>query len=65
MSATTSPPASATWHDHAVSEKVTRPYAIGGCREVTPDGWIIGSCTEVLGEGKELSGRVHFFRIKG
>lgn len=52
-----------TWHDHAVSEPFTRPYAIGGCREVTSDGWIIGSFTEVLGEGKALTGRVHFFRI--
>jgi hypothetical protein len=52
-----------TWRDHAVSDPFTRPYAIGGCREITPDGWIIGSFTEVLGEGRDLSGRVHFIRI--
>ncbi len=52
-----------TWRDHAVSEPFKRPYAIGGCREVTADGSIIGSFTEVLGEGKDLSGRVHFLRI--
>ena len=54
----------ATWQDHALSEPFTSPYAIGGCREVTPDGWIIGSFTDVTGNKKSgLKGRVHFFRI--
>ena len=55
-----------TWHDHAISEPFTSPYAIGGCREVTPDGWIIGSFTDVTGETKNGApeGRVHFFRIR-
>lgn len=56
----------ATWRDHAVSQPFRQPYAIGGCREVTPDGFVIGSFTDV-DEGKHpqggLVGRVHFFRI--
>ena len=42
-----------TWHDHAISERrfasherMFHPYAIGGCREVTADGYIIGSFTD-------------------
>ncbi|MBM4080371.1 MAG: hypothetical protein FJ278_11780 [Planctomycetes bacterium] len=55
----------ATWRDHAVSAPFKRAYSIGGCREVTPDGWIIGSFTDVTGEQKDgwPGGRVHFFRI--
>lgn len=55
----------ATWHDHALSEPFGHPYAIGGCREVTPDGFIIGSFTDVTDEKKNggACGRVHFFRI--
>jgi len=54
-----------TWLDHAVSVPFKQPYAIGGCREVTPDGWIIGSFTDVTGTTNNgaLVGRVHFFRI--
>lgn len=55
-----------TWHDHAVSEKLTQPYAIGGCREITPDGFIIGSFTDVSAEKHPqggLIGRVCFLRI--
>lgn len=56
----------ATWHDHAISEPFKQPYAIGGCREVTPDGWIIGSFSDMTGEKKNGApeGRVHFFRIR-
>ena len=55
-----------TWNDHAISEPFRQPYAIGGCREVTSDGYIIGSFTDVTGETKNgaTEGRVHFFRIK-
>lgn len=35
-----------TWYDYAVSEKVFKPYSIGGCRELTSDGCIIGSFTD-------------------
>jgi hypothetical protein len=56
----------ATWRDHAVSGAFRQPYSVGGCREITPDGFIIGSFTDV-GEEKHpqggLVGRVHFFRI--
>ena len=50
-----------TWRDHAVSETVINPYAIGGCREVTADGWIIGSFTDQISTNG--SGKVYFFRI--
>lgn len=55
----------ATWHDHALSAPLTQPYSVGGCREITPDGHIIGSFTDVTGEKKNgfPSGRVFFFRI--
>lgn len=55
----------ATSHDHAHSEPFRRPYSVGGCREITPDGFIIGSFTDVTAEKKDggLGGRVHFFRI--
>lgn len=54
-----------TWHDHAASEPFTRPYAIGGCRELLPDGSLIGSFTDVSGtrEAGNLRGRVYFFRV--
>ena len=56
----------ATWHDYAASSKVNHPYAVGGCRSVTADGYIIGSFTEV--EGTEIKkvrgGKVWFFKIK-
>lgn len=54
-----------TWKDHALSEPFRQPYAIGGCREITPDGSIIGSFTDVTGEQNKggAGGRVHFFRI--
>lgn len=56
----------ATWHDHAVSsESFKQPYAIGGFRDVTPDGFIIGSFTEVVNAvaNEQSKGRAHFFRI--
>lgn len=55
----------ATWQDHAVSPPVGNPYSIGGCREVTPDGWIIGSFTDqTTATTVSASGAtVYFFRI--
>ncbi|HNT35278.1 MAG TPA: BNR-4 repeat-containing protein, partial [bacterium] len=32
-----------TWHDHALSAPVVNPYSIGGCRQLTSDGYVIGS----------------------
>ncbi|MBI3880873.1 MAG: hypothetical protein HY301_12550 [Verrucomicrobia bacterium] len=54
-----------TWHDHAVSSKFHQPYAIGGCREITPDGFVIGSFTELEGtETKKMrGGKVWFFKV--
>jgi hypothetical protein len=56
----------ATWRDHAIAGPFNSPYGIGGCREVTPDGFVIGTFTEL--EGSEVSkfrgGRVWFFKIK-
>ncbi|MBI5759681.1 MAG: hypothetical protein HZA46_14275 [Planctomycetales bacterium] len=59
----------ATWRDHAVSESFTQPFAIGGCREVTPDGWIIGSFTDKTDTSDTKNttaprGKVWFFKIK-
>ena len=55
-----------TWRDHAVSPAVTNPYSIGGSREVTEDGWIIGSFTEQIASTLDSGGgsKVHFFRIR-
>jgi hypothetical protein len=44
-----------TWRDHAKSKEKFGIYALGGAREVTSDGSIIGSFTQ--------GGRVNFFRI--
>jgi len=44
-----------TWRDHAKSKAKYGPYALGGAREVTSNGYIIGSFTQ----GK----KVYFFRI--
>ena len=55
-----------TWRDHGVSDPVTNPYSIGGCREVTADGWIIGSFTDQIAPTTDGGGgsKVHFFRIR-
>lgn len=54
-----------TWRDHAASEPFAQPYAVGGCREVTAAGEIIGTFTEVVhaATDERSRGRVHFFRI--
>lgn len=49
-----------TWHDYALSEQTFTLYAIGGCRELTADGDIIGSFTD---QGSSPA-RVYFFKIK-
>ncbi|HEX2473386.1 MAG TPA: hypothetical protein VHK01_01495, partial [Lacipirellulaceae bacterium] len=55
-----------TWRDYAVGPTVTNIYAIGGCREVTDDGWIIGSFTEQIASTLDPGGgsKVRFFRIR-
>ncbi len=54
-----------TWHDYALSQETFRPYAIGGCREVTPAGEIIGTFTDQLAPGTSSGGRcpVYFFKV--
>jgi hypothetical protein len=56
-----------TWQDHAVSDAVTNPYSIGGCRVVSKDGYILGSFTDQIAPNTDTGGgsKVYFFRIKG
>ena len=56
----------ATWHDHAVSLPVTAPDAIGGCRELTPDGRVIGLFTDAIEPRNEPIGKskLYFFQFK-
>jgi hypothetical protein len=35
----------ATWYDYAESDAFHAPYAVGGCREITGDGFLVGSFT--------------------
>jgi len=55
-----------TWRDYAASDTVANPYSIGGCREVTADGWIIGSFTEQITPTTDNGGgsKVHFFKFR-
>ena len=55
-----------SWHDHAVSSVVSSPYAIGGCRAITHDGWIIGTFTDAIepSDASEGKSKVYFFKIK-
>ena len=55
-----------SWHDFAVSQTVTGAYSIGGCREVTRDGYVIGSFTEQM-SGTTITNptsKVYFFKIR-
>ena len=53
-----------TWHDHAVSEATFSLYAVGGCRELTDDGAVIGAFTDTRDTSARPGGsRVYFFRI--
>lgn len=66
----------ATWYEYAAGDKVYPIsdlgwhglYAIGGPRELTEDGHIIGTYTEVADFAKSYyephSGKVHFFKIQ-
>jgi len=55
-----------TWHDYAVSGPVVSPYAIGGCREVTADGWVIGSFTDTESDPNDSKpkSKVYFIKIR-
>ena len=50
----------ATWYDYAVSRQAFVPYSIGGCREISADGSILGSFTDT----RDPPGKVYFIRIK-
>jgi hypothetical protein len=56
----------ATWYDYAVSDPVQNPYSIGGCREITTDGFILGSFTDQTTPTTDVGGgsKVYFFKIK-
>lgn len=55
-----------TWYDYAASETVFKPYSIGGCREITSDGYIIGSFTDQQRPTSEPGGGcpVYFIKIR-
>jgi len=55
-----------TWYDYAVSDQIFAPYAIGGCRDLTPEGYIIGSFTHRMGSSQDsdVTFQVHFFKIQ-
>lgn len=54
-----------TWHDHAASLLVTAPYAVGGCRELTPDGRAIGLFTDAIEPNKDPVGKskLYFYQF--
>ncbi len=49
------------WEDYAVGPNMTSPFAVSGSREITSDGYIIGSVTDLNSTG---GGEVYFFKIK-
>jgi hypothetical protein len=51
----------ATWRYHALSEPLEGLYAIGGARDVSADGFVIGSFTQILPAGGGI--KVYFLRI--
>jgi hypothetical protein len=59
-----------TWREHAISQRAFkhRIYSIGAAREVTADGWIVGTFTDVAEQAKTYYepglGSVYAFRIK-
>ena len=59
-----------TWREHAISERAFkhRIYSIGAARDVTADGWIVGTFTDVAKQAKTYYepglGSVYAFRIK-
>jgi len=55
-----------TWHDYARTDGVFGLYSLGGCRQITEDGYIIGTFTDQAGSNltTDRKSKVHFFRIK-
>lgn len=54
----------ATWYDYAVSEGTFNPYAIGGCRAISPDGYVIGAFTNQSGTFAGQDNSLVFFRFR-
>ncbi len=56
----------ARWHDAARhTKRFAHCYSIGGCRELTPEGWVLGSFTSVpRDEGIFTRCSVYFFRLR-
>lgn len=54
-----------TWQDFARSAEAFRLYAVGGCRELTAAGEIIGTFTDQAGSNRttDRTSKVYFFRI--
>jgi len=58
------------WQDYALSREMDKDtfsiYAIGGCREIAKDGYIIGSFTERCGDFVDIYGKskAHFIKIR-
>ncbi len=57
----------ATWHDHARATETFNLYGIGGFRDLTADGHIIGSFTDSQSSHSvtDRLSKVYFFRISG
>ena len=55
-----------TWQDYARTEEVFGLYSTGGCRQITEDGYIIGTFTDQAGSNHttDRKSKVFFFRIK-
>ncbi|MSS71203.1 MAG: hypothetical protein EXS64_06920 [Candidatus Latescibacteria bacterium] len=54
-----------TWYDYGVSEPFLHPYSVGGCREVTADGHIVGSFgNPQQNNDTETVSPVYFFKFK-
>ena len=55
-----------TWLDHGKSGGTFHLYSVGGCREITDDGAVIGSFTDRGGSNQTLArdSKVYFFRTR-
>lgn len=52
-----------TWRDHALSDERFNVYSLGGFRELTPDGAVIGAFTDQQAVATGRPVQVHFLRI--
>ena len=55
-----------SWHDFARSEETFTIYSLGGSREISRDGYIIGTFTDQHGSNStpDRESKVYFFKIK-